>query len=210
VCLYPTFIATIAMGVLMHNWPEHGVTGTLVFLGVLFINMGVLAIDFPGVWTLLIFIGMALVIVSGFLVDYHVVHFLPWAISLGRNMQPLANEHFYFTMATGMGAIYAVVFVVTRFNYYRITASEIIHHHGFGKTDEFGAPGPTTQRDITDIFEFLLLGSGRLTIHLQRDPDIILENVPRIYRTSERISTLREATPVRIDDPFAHDHAARE
>jgi hypothetical protein len=207
VFLYPTFLATLAMGVVMHYWPEHGVTGAIVFLAILFVNLGVLALDFPGIWFVALFISLVAAGLAGFLIDAHVVEFLPWAISLGRNLEPVANEQFYFAMAAGIGIIFAVVLLlVIRFNYWTITANEITHCHGFGKSDNFPLPGPTMQKDLTDMFEFLLLRSGRLTIHLKDGPDIILENVPRINVAHRRIQTMMEATNVHVIDQYRHGH----
>lgn len=208
VFLYPTFIALIGMGILANRWPEHTVIGSLVFLAIFFINFGVLALDFPTAAFLALFTATALLLLTGFTIDYHFVEFLPQAISLGRNLSPTANDHLYFALAATMGAVYALmlVFAVWR-NYWKFTSSGISHHHGFGDTKDYSTQGLTMQKDITDVFEFALLRSGRLTIHPVDGPNIILENVPKINRVYSRIETVLESTPVYEDDPFEHGHA---
>lgn len=208
VFLYPTFIAMIAMGVLANRWPEHTITGSLIFLAVFFINFGVLALDFPRASFFALFATGIVVILAAFLVDYHVVEFLPRAISLGRNLSPTANDHLYFALASAMGLIYAIVLLFDiRLNYWKFSSNGISHHHGFGDARDYATQGLTMQKDINDVFEFFLLRSGRLTIHPTDGPHIILDNVPNINRAYRRIETVTEATNVYPMNPYEHGHA---
>lgn len=211
VFLYPTFIALVAMGIVANRWPEHTVTGSLIFLAIFFVNFGVLALDFPKASALALFTSLGMLLLAAFLIDYHVVEFLPRAISLGRNLSPTANDHLYFALAAAMALIYIFVLVFdVRRNYWKITANGISHHHGFGNSQDYSAQGVTMQRDITDVFEYFLLGSGRLMIHPADGPSIVLENVPKINRAYARIETITEATNVYPVNPFEHGHARRE
>lgn len=211
VFLYPTFIAMIGMGVLAKWWPEHTITGSLIFLAIFFINFGVLALDFSRASFFALFTSTGMLLLLGFVVDYDFVEFLPQAISLGRNLSPTANDHLYFALASAMALIYAFVLIFdVRRNYWKVTANGISHHHGFGNSQDYSAQGITLQKDITDVFEYVLLGSGRLMIHPADGPSIVLENVPHINRTYARIETVTEATNVYPVNPFEHGHARRE
>ncbi|MBA3643544.1 MAG: hypothetical protein H0W59_05695, partial [Chloroflexia bacterium] len=62
----------------------------------------------------------------------------------------------------------------------------------------YPAPGLELQKEITDVFEFLLFGSGRLVIQPTKGPAIVLENVFRINDKERRIQALLDAINVEI------------
>ena len=208
VFLYPIFAALIGMGILANQWPEHTVTGSLIFLAVFFINFAVLALDFPRASFLALFATGVVAVLAGLLIDYHYAEFLPRAIGLGRLLSPTANDHLYFALASAMGIIYAIMLLFdVRRNYWKFTSNGISHHHGWGKVEDYAAAGLNMQMDITDAFEWLLLKSGRLMIRPVDGPNIVLENVPHINRTYDKIETVTEATAMYMDNPFEHGHA---
>ncbi len=210
VFLYPTLVASIAMGVLMNLWPQHDVTGALVFLTIVFMNLGVLALDFPTRAFIGVFLGAAAAVLGVLLIDLHVVKILPWAISLGRNLAPTANDHFYFALASALGVIFSIVFfVVTRLDYWTISGNTATHHRRFSGTTDHSLDGMKMDKDVMDVFEYLLLASGRLVIRLPDGPDLILDNVPRVHRVHARIATATEALNVNPIDPYKHPHAQR-
>jgi len=174
-------------------WSEHTVTGSLVFLAIFSVNMLAIAMDFPSAQFVALVVGVIAVVLGVMLIDLHWVSILPTVLSLERQLAPRANNHFYMMMAVAMGIIYVLVwFADVRNCYWRIRPNEIIHHHGFfrDKAEHYPAPGNLMQKDITDMFEFILLRSGRLIIHPQMGEDIILENVRRINAVEEKIQDM--------------------
>jgi hypothetical protein len=210
--LYPTFVTALVVGIMIRMRPEEATSGALIFLAIVSLNLMVLALDFPrgsvvALVSTVVAIGLLLM-----LIDLNVMEFLPKALSIGRNLSPVANDQFYFTLAAVMGLLFGLVlWVDVRLNYWRVMPNEIIHHHGvWDSVQRYPAPGLMMQKDITDVFEYWLLHSGRLTIHPTEGPDIILENVPNIDMVERRIQTLLEAMSVTVSNPMHHDHAAHD
>ena len=142
------------------------------------------------------------------LVQLNVRSIFPDMLNIGSNLNPAANAAFYFTLAIGMGFLFAMIWLIdARLNYWKVMRNEIVHQHGFlDSVTRYPAPGTMVQKDIVDMFEYALLRSGRLILHPTRGPDIVLENVPHINRIEDRIQRLLGSTSVTISDPSAHDH----
>jgi hypothetical protein len=120
-------------------------------------------------------------------------------------LTPSANSEFYWFLFTVLSIIYLFVFFVTRFDYWEVMPNEIIHHHGvLGNVNRFPAPQLKLEKEITDVFEFLLLRSGRLLLHPSTERRaIVLENVPNINRRDDEIQALLRVLDV-------HVHSDRE
>jgi hypothetical protein len=204
VFLYPTLIAAIIAGLITSEWSQHGTAVGVAFLIVAFFNFLVLSFDFPRTtWLTAVFFILALIL-GGVLVNERWT-FLPFLRRLTGHLEPRANSHFYGLFAFGLIAIYLVVLLLDmRLDYWELRPQELIHHHGLlGNLSRYPAPGLELQKEITDVFEFLLLRSGRLVIQPNRGPTIILENVPNINKRERDIKTLLDALSVEIT---GHDH----
>ena len=56
--------------------------------------------------------------------------------------------------------------IETRFDYWEVLHNELLHHHGpFGDLERFPAPQLKLDKEIPDIFEYLVLRSGRLIFY---------------------------------------------
>ena len=82
--------------------------------------------------------------------------------------------------------------IVARFNYWEARPNELLHHQGlWGDLDRFPAPGVRIDKEISDVFAYLLLQSGRLTLHLSGERRaVVLDNVPFIQRKEQALTRL--------------------
>ena len=56
------------------------------------------------------------------------------------------------------------------------------------------------RKEITDVFEYLLLGSGRLIIYPSgREQAIVLDNVPRINNVERLVEEMLDSVRVTIE-----------
>src|SRR5262249_20644074 len=108
---------------------------------------------------------------------------------------------FYAVIAVALAAIFVGVAVIhTWFDYWEVLSNELIHHHGvLGSIERLPAPGITLDKEITDVFEFFILGAGRLVI-TPGGPGrpIVLDNVLRIDRVEDRIKEVLGVTEVEL------------
>jgi hypothetical protein len=123
-------------------------------------------------------------------------------------LQPRAGGQFYAVLAGGMILIYLFVFLDTRFDYWEIMPNEIIHHHGvLGDVNRFPAPQLKLEKEITDVFEFFLLRSGRLILQPSSERRaIVLDNVPNINKRELEIQNLLRALTVHVHNDEEADH----
>ncbi len=94
-----------------------------------------------------------------------------------------------------------LAWIKTRMYYFRITPNEIIYKKGImGDVERYGTTNVMVHKEIHDLFEFLLMRSGRLTITLPgRKTSIMLDNIPNINTVETKILQLLRRIEVDID-----------
>jgi hypothetical protein len=112
----------------------------------------------------------------------------------------VANAHFYWSIAIILGLMFAAVMIVVRFDYWEVRGNELLHHHGFlANLERLSAPNLRMEKEINDIFEFLLLKSGRLIIYTSNDRQpIVLDNVPFIDTKEAAVMRMLGALQVQV------------
>jgi hypothetical protein len=204
VFLYPTFVMSLIAGVYMALFRDLSQTGafamTAIFLLVLALNLIVFAFDFPrGTSLTLLFFIMA--VVFGIFLLFRFTDILPVVKEVLSRFHPVANATFYFTFAAIMTFIYAAVFFKVRFDYWEVNSNELLHHHGFlSDLERFASTQMKVDKEITDIFEYLLLRSGRLILHPTNERRaIVLDNVFFINRKEAELTKLLGALRVKME-----------
>jgi hypothetical protein len=199
VFLYPTFLVSLLAAICLSVAPEPldtSSTGTIVlsvvFLGVWITNLVVLAFDFPRASSLslfLLFVAVAMGCVLLFVLKPAV---LPYVAETLRAFHPLANASFYWVFSLSLGLATLGAIIVARFDYWEARPNELLHHQGlWGDLDRFSAPGVRIDKEISDVFEYLLLHSGRLTLYLNNERQAaVLDNVPFITRKEKALTRL--------------------
>ena len=112
----------------------------------------------------------------------------------------MANATFYWTIAAILGLMFIAVMITVRFDYWEVRGNELLHHHGFlSNLERLSAPNLRMEKEINDIFEFLLLQSGRLIIYTSNDRQpIVLDNVPFIDKKEAAVMRMLGALQVQV------------
>ena len=207
VLLYPTWIAAILAAIFLSFLGDRADEiareyriGSW-FLVVVGLNLVVLSFDFPRTTSLTLVFCIVAVVFGALWLNYE--HpFLPKVNEWIHAVNPFADSIFYWTLAGMLFVIYGFVFVDTRFDYWEIMPNEIIHHQGIlGNVNRYPAPQLKLEKEITDVFEFLLMRSGRLLLHPSTERRaIVLETVPNINRRELEIQALLRVLDVHIHD----------
>ena len=206
VFLWPSLLTAFIAGI--YSWIAGGdegpTTGEVIaawtFLIVLSINLVVLSFDFPRATSLIGFF---------FLVAIGLTIALVWTknpdalLGIGgwiAAIKPAANETFYFMFTTILGVIFAGVYISTRFDRWEVRPNELLHHHGpLSDLERFSAPHLRIDKEINDIFEYMLMGSGRLILHPSNERRaIILDNVFFISKKEKAITKMLGALQVQV------------
>jgi hypothetical protein len=203
--LYPAYFVSIAAGI--WTWFERGdinSTGHQIaawtFLVTLSLNLVVLSFDFPRTTSLTLFFFIVMVVLGLALTSVYMPGVLPGLRSALVAIRPVANHSFFFLFAGVMTLIYSGVWIHSRFDYWEVRSNELLHHHGFmSDLERFPAPQLKIDKEVNDIFEYILLGAGRLILHPSNERRaIVLENVVRIAKKEMAITKLLGTMQVRV------------
>ena len=206
--LYPTFVVALVAGVWLSMTGQHAVgpddVGAVVlawvFLSVLATNLVVLGFDFPRTTSLTLFFCVAAVVLGVVLTFTLKPELFPAVERFVKSIRPVANPTFYFSVAGILGVIYVVILVSVQFDYWEVRPNELLHHHGvLSDLKRFSAPNLRIDKEINDLFEYLLLGSGRLILQPSNERRaIILDNVLFINHKERAITQMLGALQVEV------------
>jgi hypothetical protein len=215
VFLWPSFILSLVAAVYMHIATGSATeiaaarAGAVAigwtFLIVLSLNLVVLSFDFPRTTSLTLFFVIVAVVLGGALAVVYFPNFLPGLSGFLGSMHPQANATFYYIFFGVLALIYVMVAINRKFDYWEVRPNELLHHHGFlSDLERFPAPYLRMEKEINDIFEYILLGSGRLILHPSEEKRaIVLDNVMWISRKEQAITKLLGALQVQVREQRA-------
>jgi hypothetical protein len=215
VFLYPAWIVAIVSGIYLYLFGHEAdptrfsieAASALgwTFLIVLGLNLVVLSFDFPRSTSLLLFAVIIAIVLGLILLVVFNPTLVPHASRLLKALHPLANSTFFFLFSGILGAIYATVAFTAKLDYWEVRPNELLHHHGIlSDLERFSSPNLRIDKEINDVFEFILLRSGRLILHpSQERKAIVLDNVVFINSKEEAITRLLGALQVQVRDPNA-------
>jgi hypothetical protein len=208
VFFYPTLLTAAVLAVWMTVTDRFSIDAddrtavvmTWIFLGVFSINLAIITFDFPRATSLTMFFFLAAVVLGGYLLFMFYPDLFPAATALVAKIRPAANATFFIVFSAVLVLIYLTVFVAVRFNYWEVRPNELLHHHGIlSDLKRYSAPNLRVDKEINDVFEYLLLRSGRLILQPSSERRaVILENVPFIGHKEEAITAMLGALQVKM------------
>ncbi len=197
--LYPTFVVSLAAAIYLSltrqpldTTSTEAIVLSVVFLGVWVTNLVVLAFDFPRASSLSLFLLFVAIATGCVLLCVLEPEVLPYVAGTLREFHPLANASFYWVFSLSLGLATLGAIIVARFDCWEARPNELLHHQGlWGDLDRFSAPGVRIDKEISDVFEYLLLQSGRLTLHISSERRaVVLDNVPFITRKEKALTRM--------------------
>lgn len=173
---------------------------TMVFMCVFSLNMIVLTFDFPRTTSLTLFFFATAVGMGLFLLFHYHPELFGVIGEVFNAMKPVANTSFFFMFAGILFGFYLLVLASLRFDYWEVRPNELLHRHGIlSDLKRHPSPNIRIDKEINDVFEYFLLGSGRLIIHPTNEPRaIVLENVLFIDRKEQQLTKLLGALQVHL------------
>jgi hypothetical protein len=205
--LYPSLLMAFVAGCYLSFSPQPldpaNKTATMMstmFLGILGINLVVLAFDFPRTTSLTLFFFAAAVVMGVVLFFEYRPDALPAVTGVFKRFKPLANATFYWSIAGILSLLFLVSYIVVHFDYWEVRPNELLHHHGvLSNLERFPSPHLRIDKEINDVFEYLLLRSGRLILQPSEERRaILLDNVPFIERKEQAITRMLGALQVQV------------
>ena len=182
----------------------------MIFFFVLCLNLLVISFEFNRFKTMaIVFFAMAIVFLLLYLSNKWEV--LKGIRTLIGGLHFQLSTSFYFSLGVYFLIVFAFVFLTTRFNYWVIKSNEILHKEGFlGDVRRFPSPNLKLSKEINDVFEFLLLGAGRIVINPASEKQaMVLDHVLRVNAAEQAIQDLLSSLAVEIHSPpggIPHSH----
>ena len=211
--LYPVLITSFICGIYQSIGgesaePSYSELAGMVFFVVLCLNFLVISFEFSRFKTLaILFFCLAVFFFLLYLsTRWEVFQFLR---DIFGRFHIKASSSLYYAVGTYLLLIFVGVFINTRFNYWIIRSNEILHKEGFlGDVRRFPSPNLKMTKEITDVFEFLLLGSGRIVLYPASEKQaIVLEHVLGVNKAETAIQQLLSSLQVEIEQ---HDNGEHE
>jgi hypothetical protein len=171
-----------------------------IFLIVFALNMVVISFDFPRTTSLTWFFAITALVLGLWFLFSRYEGLAPKIVQGLLTIKPWANASFYMIYTMIMLFLYMWVMISRRFDYWEVKGNELLHHHGFlSNLERFSAPNLRIDKEINDLFEYILLRSGRLIIHCSNERRaIVLENVLCINSKEDLITRMLGALQVRV------------
>jgi hypothetical protein len=173
----------------------------MLFLAMLAFNLIIMALDFP-----------RFTLVAWILAAFFVLFFLLW-LSAYFNldlMKPIhaifasiyayANKGFYIMVFVTLMLVFAVIYVTRWLDYWEILPNEILHHHGpLSDLERYSTMNLKFDKEIPDVLEWLMLGSGRLVLHIPNvQKSLVMDNVLFITKKEEALKRVMSRLEVRV------------
>jgi hypothetical protein len=204
--LYPVMLAAFICGTVQSVGggmeEPFAETIALIFFVVLCLNLMVISFEFSRFRTMAtLFFILAVVFFLLYLgTRWEVFAFLR---SFVQSFHMKLSSSFYFALGTYLLAMLFAVFITTRFDYWIIRSNEILHKEGFlGDVRRYPSPNLKMTKEIPDVFEFVLLGAGRVVLYPQSEKQaIVLDHVLRANYVERGIQDLLSALSVEITGP---------
>lgn len=102
------------------------------------------------------------------------------------------HPNFYAMMATIFAVLFLLAFCTTRFNYWVLSPNQLTHKHGIlGDERQYATINMAVEKEIPDVFEFLLFGSGRLIfkpgVGAEAHKSLVVDNVFRVNHVEAKV-----------------------
>lgn len=205
--MYPTLVVATIAAIIMYFGGYHAVDPqtqttpvvlTSIFLVVMMANMFVIIFDFPRATSLTLVFIVTTMLMGIWIVTLVKPGLLPSFEHVISGIRPAANSTFFLCISAAMILMYIAVFVSVKFNYWELRNNELLHHHGFlSDLKRYPAPNLRVDKEINDVFEFILLGAGRLILHPSTEKrSIVLDNI--LFVGSKERELMRVLGSIRV------------
>ncbi|MDA8698377.1 hypothetical protein N9M41_07850 [Rhodopirellula sp.] len=210
VFMYPTLIVSAIAAIVLQIFGLHSVNPdentiavvvTGIFFVVLMLNTFILVFDFPRATSLTLFAMTVSFVLGSWILIIAKPSLLPAIANLLTWVRPVANASFYLCITVGMMILYAAILIKVRFDYWELSNNELLHHHGFlSDLKRYPAPNLRVDKEINDVFEYMLLGAGRLILHPTTEKRaIVLDNILHVSGKEKQLTRMLGAIKVQIN-----------
>ena len=195
----PLFLCSIIFGIIQAFLPDLNSLLGSIWVIIFFSNLTVVALDFPSYRVLILILGIVIIVLL--LIFLGLLPTLQEIGTISENLNIGLASEFYMIMTIVLGLVFGLIFISSRFDYYRIERNEIIHKKGIFSTniERYPTRGVRIKQSVPDLFEYLMFRAGSLTLIFAKGDVVHLNTVINIKKKTEQIDYLLSSMHVFIE-----------
>ncbi len=197
VFFYPLLFVSLTLWIIeLVNGISIPWVGTLWMI-IFFSNLFVIAFDVSSTsFVVLVFI----VIIAIILIFLFIIPNLQ-GIDVNLHSQILMSTDFYMWITIILAIAIGIAIIKPLFHFWIIQSNEVINKRRlFGEEKRYPTRYLRVQKAIPDVFEYLLLRAGSLSLIFQDKEAVHLNTVPNINKKSEEIDKILGKMEVQVED----------
>jgi hypothetical protein len=173
----------------------------MLFLAMFAFNLLVMALDFPRfslvavILAILFFLFFILWMSAYFQWDlWKPIH------AIFARVYSVANPGFYFMVFLTLMLVFTIIYITRWLDYWEVMPNEILHHHGpLSDLERYPTMNLKFDKEIPDVLEWVLLGAGRLVLHVPNvSKALVLDNVLFITAKERALKQVMSRLEVRV------------
>lgn len=190
---WPTWVFSLLAGVIEVSTAASPLHLGTVWMCIFAFNLLVISFDFTEVVSVMALALVAVLIFAGLYFE-----FLGFIGGFFTKLQLHMDSNFYFTIFGLFTIIYLCVFLRTRFDYWEFRNNEVVHRTGvFPDIKRYGSEDLRWFKEIPDVLERMMAGSGRMILTTPSEPQpIVIEHVLMIGSIDEKVADILGAKRV--------------
>jgi hypothetical protein len=173
----------------------------MLFLGMLAFNLLVMALDFPRFTLVAVILG----VLFGLFFILWLSAFFGFDLmkpihGIFKEIYAVANKGFYLMVFITLFIVFGIIWLTRWLDYWEVLPNEILHHHGpLSDLERYPTMNLKFDKEIPDVLEWVMLGSGRLVLHVPNVAKaLVLDNVLFISAKEEALKKVMSRLDVRI------------
>jgi hypothetical protein len=181
-------------------WTPQNLLG-MFFFAMLAFNLLTMGIDLPRFSIVAVIFGI--LFATFFLLwlgSYFQLDLLKPIHAMIAHIYAAATRGFYLMFAVTLLFVFFIVWLTRWLDYWEIMPNEILHHHGpLSDLERYPTMNLKFDKEIPDVLEYVLLGAGRLVLHVPNvTKAIVLDNVLFINGKEQALKRVMSRLEVRI------------
>jgi hypothetical protein len=173
----------------------------VLFLTVFAFNLIVMALDFPRFTVVGVGLGILfLLFFFLWLGAYYELNLMKPIEFIMSRVYAAAYPGFYLAYFVITSLVFLIIYITRWLDYWEVLPNEILHHHGpLSDLERYPTLNLKFDKEIPDVFEFMLLGAGKLVMHVPNvDKAIVMDNVLFINSKEDALKKLMSRLEVRV------------
>lgn len=181
-------------------WTPQNLLGML-FLTMLAFNLLTMGLDLPRFSIVAVLFGILFVVFFLLWLGSHFeLDLMKPVHAIMSHIYAVADRGFYIMVFVTLMLVFLVIWLTRFLDYWEILPNEILHHHGpLSDLERYPTMNLKFDKEIPDVLEYVLLGAGRLVLHIPNvSKAMVMDNVLFINRKEEALKRVMSRLEVRV------------